>query len=111
MLPFEIAMPSPIWMPTPLSCLRLGLFAPPGEQQARRQRRDGLTSKRPMLELSVGWLGTLRMSDTLRAARLERLPWTTWGEGKRQHRGPEHTLEVRVLGQAGLGAKEGREGV
>lgn len=32
-----------------------------------------------MLELSAGWLGTLRISDTLRAIRLDRLlPWATW---------------------------------
>lgn len=31
------------------------------------------------MELSAGWLGTLRMSDTLRATRLDRLLlWATW---------------------------------
>lgn len=31
------------------------------------------------MELSAGWLGTLRMSDTLRATRLDRLlPCATW---------------------------------
>lgn len=58
------------------------------------------------MELSGTWLGTLRMSDTLRAVRLDRLPWATW-RVEVNARG-QNILKSPMRSGRVLGIKEGR---